>query len=96
MTQINHIDGDKLNNDVDNLEYCTPSENYLHAYKTGANKPKGKRKLTPKDYVEIRRLYRSGGWTHETLAVKYNVTATHIGYVIHRSPSAIKEKMEKR
>tara|TARA_R110001599_G_scaffold77479_1_gene211351 strand:+ start:291 stop:773 length:483 start_codon:yes stop_codon:yes gene_type:complete len=32
---INHIDGDKLNNDVSNLEYITEEENRIHALKNG-------------------------------------------------------------
>ena len=32
---INHIDGNKLNNSIENLEWCTHSQNTLHAYETG-------------------------------------------------------------
>ena len=34
---INHIDGNKKNNSLSNLEWCTKSENANHAYKTGLN-----------------------------------------------------------
>jgi hypothetical protein len=33
--EVNHMDGNKLNNDLSNLEWCTRSENASHAHKSG-------------------------------------------------------------
>ena len=41
--QVNHIDGNKTNNFIANLEFVTGSANVKHAYDTGLRKPSGGR-----------------------------------------------------
>lgn len=39
LREINHKDGNKQNNSVTNLEWCSRSDNIKHAYKMGLKKP---------------------------------------------------------
>lgn len=51
--QVNHIDGNKQNNSVYNLEWCTQSENMQHCLKTGLKiMPKGKEVYNAKTVLQ--------------------------------------------
>lgn len=84
--QINHLDGNKLNNRVENLEWVTPRENIIHAFQLGLQKPRrgesnGNAKLCKKDVALIRRLYEQGT-TQTKLAGLFRVKQPHISRII--------------
>jgi len=78
---INHLDGNKLNNDLNNLEWCTHAENMRHAFRTGlANNTgikNGMAKLNPASARKIKQLL-SEGVSQQKIADQFNVSRSCI------------------
>jgi len=79
---INHKDGNKLNNSVDNLEWVTQGENLQHAVKSGTlildghNNPNAA--FTKEQVIEIRKLYSEGNLSCQKIANLYGVSKSPI------------------
>lgn len=88
---VNHIDGDKNNNCVENLEWATQSEQMKHAYKLGLNSPpKGNglfgekshtSKLKEYEVLEIFDLANCGLFTQQYIADIYNTSRENVGQI---------------
>lgn len=85
-SQVNHKNGIKADNSVNNLEWCTPMENINHAYrnnlKNNYGEKNGASKLTQIQVDDIRRLYKNGGHSYRSLSKKFNVHFTLISAII--------------
>lgn len=102
--EVNHIDNNPLNNCVSNLEWCTRSENMIHAQKQGrlfnAQSKGGKnRGISGKRFDEENANWvgtTMGNWTIQSIAYKrgkklyFNVTCQNCGTPTTREKHYIK------
>lgn len=75
--EVNHKDGNKLNNHVDNLEYVTHRQNMIHARSSLGNPGK---KLTSADVVEIRRRLGQKH-RHADIATEFGISKGTVMYI---------------
>lgn len=85
--EINHIDGNRLNNKKENLELCDAVRQSKHAYDCGLNSFRGekhhKAKLSEDAVLKIRKRFSSGE-SFKEIASSYSVTKECIRYVCVR------------
>lgn len=85
--QINHLDGNKSNNHLSNLEVCTASENVQHAYDAGLSKPmvgekNSNSKVTEEDVLAMYQLFKLG-YTNSMVGDIYDLHDRYISLVRH-------------
>lgn len=83
--QVNHKDGDKQNNNLQNLEWVSCSENQKHAHQLNLKNQKGQNnnqsKLTESQVLEIIELILSKQYTLVEIGKKYGVCGDTIGAI---------------
>ena len=83
--QVNHLDGNKKNNEINNLEYCTSKENHFHASKKGLRSQVGEThtsaKLKEEQVFEIKRLLKNSNLTQQQIADAFKVNRRTINQI---------------
>lgn len=84
---VNHKNGVRTDNRLENLEYVTRSQNQIHARDvlgagTGGSR-NGRSKLTEKDVLEMRRL-RLAGATQKELVERFGVNRNMVQRILYR------------
>lgn len=89
-SQVNHKDGNKKNNNVDNLEWCTLKENMQHTWNNGLCKnssPCGDEAHHRKNNSEIVKnilLDLENGMSYQQIADEYNISKSTVYQINHR------------
>jgi len=86
--EINHINGNKRDAHVENLEYVTHSDNKKHAFRIGLQQPasgmrNGHAKLNDQQVREIR-ARRANGETGKHLSETYGISPSIVSEIVHR------------
>ncbi len=88
LPQINHKNGIKHYNTIENLEWTNNSGNQKHAFKLGLNKPhigenNFKSKLKNNDIIDIRNRHKNGE-SYSNIAKDYPVSSEQISTIVKR------------
>jgi len=81
LDTVNHINGIKTDNCLENLEWLSKKDNNKHAFNTGLQASRESRKSTKISNTELQNLYKdghSGKFTCQELATKYNLSRAYV------------------
>jgi hypothetical protein len=84
QTEVNHKDGNKLNDSDSNLEWCTRLENEQHCWKTGLKNYKGVNHYACKFKEEDIRFIRKSKESLKELGKKFSCDGSTIGDIRRR------------
>lgn len=84
---INHKDGNKLNNEISNLEWATRAENTRHAWKNGLTKAvlgekNGACKFSDATIKKIREYVSRTNKTYKECGMMFGVSESYVGAII--------------
>ena len=82
---VNHINGIKDDNRLENLEWCTDSENKKHSYAMGLHSQEGENNSASKltwDIVRKIRTLRETGLSYSKIALKFGISKGNVIAII--------------
>lgn len=78
---INHLNGTKKDNRLENLEYCSQKQNYAHARSTGLAPFAPARKLTDRQVKRVKQLLSGFKIHNHEIAQIFGVCRSQIGFI---------------